>query len=112
MCQDTPLTRKHSDVRPSASLAEETGNGEPSQKSPHLPEQPYRVDLSMRTKRPMTHNLVRSAAPFAFLGSIPGAGPLQVNLPCLYHPLIDLERSLTDEYRYEEADYEASGNLP
>lgn len=112
MCQNTPLTVNLPDVRPSAFPLETIENGEKNQKSPRLPEQSYRVDLSMRTKRPMTHNLVRSAAPFAFLGSIPGAGPLQVNLPCLYHPLIDLERSLTDEYRYEEADYEASGNLP
>lgn len=27
MCQDTPLTHKHSDVQPSASLAEKTRNG-------------------------------------------------------------------------------------
>lgn len=47
MCQDTPLTKKHLDAYSSASLAEKTRNGEPNQKSPHLPEQFYRDDLSM-----------------------------------------------------------------
>lgn len=86
-------------------------NGEKNQKSPRLPEQSSSKDYSMRTKRPMTHNLVRPAASFVFLGSIPGAGPLQVNLRCLHQPPIDLERSLTYEYRYEEAGYQAPGDL-
>ena len=112
MCQDTPRTSKHSDVRPSASLAEEIRNGEPSQKSPRLPEQPYREDHSMPVKRPTPHNPVRSAAPFVFLGTIPGAGPLQADIYRLYHMKICLERILTYEYRYEGTGYKAPGNLP
>lgn len=95
MCQNTPLAVNLPDVRPSAFLSETIENGEKNQKSPRLPEQSYSEDFSMRTKRLMTHNLVRSAALFVFLSTIPDADPLQVDPCCLNHPPIDLERSQT-----------------
>ena len=72
---------RHPDARPSASPMKIIENGEKKQKSPRLPEQSYSKDYSMRTKRPITHNLVRSAAFFVSLGIIPGVGPLQTNSP-------------------------------
>lgn len=92
---------RHSDDCPSASPMKIIENGEKNQKSPRLPEQSSSKDYSMRTKRPMTHNLVKSAAPFVFLGSIPGAGPLQANSSPLHHTRICLERTITYEYGYE-----------
>ena len=100
MCQDTPLTAKTSDIRPSAFPvpAKIKENGEKNQKSPRLPEQSHRADLSMRTKRPMTHNLVRPAAHFVFLSTTLSAGLLQANLPPLHDTRICLERSFRYEY--------------
>lgn len=95
MYQDTPLTVKPSDARPSASPTKNIENGEHNQKSPRLSEQFYKADLSMRTERPIPHNFVRSTAFFVLLGNVSGADPLQINLRYLYHlDIDDLERVL------------------
>ena len=75
MCQDTPLTAKTSDIRPFAfpAPAKVKENGQKNQKSPRLSVQSYRANLSMRTKRPITHSFVRSAVLFVFLSTILGS---------------------------------------
>lgn len=80
MSQDTPLTANPSNVYPSASLVEAIENGALNLKSPRLPEQYYREDHSMRTKRPITHDFVESAASFLSAGICKGVGPHQSEL--------------------------------
>lgn len=60
-----------------------TRSGEPNRKSPRLPEQFYRDDLSMRTQRPISYDFVASAALFVFLDIVQGVDPrLLSNLLC------------------------------
>lgn len=75
--QDTPLTQKHLDVLVSISSAGTKESQSQNQQNPRLPDQSYRQDISMRTKRPIFHSSVESVALFLFVGTGPGVVPLR-----------------------------------
>lgn len=83
MRQDTLLAANLTNAYPSASLAERRKNGALNRKSPHLPVQLYREDHSMRTKQPIYHNLVGSAASFLFISINCAAAPHPIMFFCL-----------------------------
>lgn len=102
MCQDTPLTIKGPDIFSLVFFPERVGNGLLYQKNPYLLKQFYRKDHSMRTKQPITHNLVESAAFFVLLGNVPDAGLLQTNSSsqAMFRVFcLDYERTMEYEYR-------------
>ena len=86
MHQDTLLIAKSPDIFLSVSRVEKPGNGTPNLTLHHLPEQFYRENHSMRTKQPINHSFVASAAFFVFPGIVLNVGPLQSNLCYLCHP--------------------------